>query len=93
MNPRGPAVDWYDYTGHRPVAFIRNGPMLNIGELGNIATGEYPWRTLYLQQPERPPHVTTGASDVTANHELMRGTLNCAGEEVYRLAWDGRAST
>jgi hypothetical protein len=54
INPRSFAVDWYDYGGDRPLAFIRNGPMLNIGELGNIAVCEYPWRTLYLQHPERP---------------------------------------
>lgn len=51
---RSYAVDWYDFAGDRPLAFIRNGQMLNIGELGNIATGEYPWRSLYLQHPERP---------------------------------------
>jgi hypothetical protein len=54
LNPRSFAVDWYDYGGDRPLAFIRNGPMLNIGELGNISACEYPWRTLYLQNPERP---------------------------------------
>lgn len=66
MMPRGPAVDWYDDGGDRPLAFIRNGPMLDIGELGNIATCEFPWRTLYLQQPERPANLTTAASDVAA---------------------------
>ncbi|MEY2492905.1 MAG: hypothetical protein QOH24_1856, partial [Verrucomicrobiota bacterium] len=58
VNPRSFAIDWYDYDGDRPLAFIRNGPMLNIGELGNIAACEYPWRTLYLQQSERPVNTT-----------------------------------
>ena len=51
---RSYSVDWYDNAGNRPLSFIRNGQLLNIGELGNIATGEYPWRSLYLQHPERP---------------------------------------
>jgi len=54
VNCRSYAVDWYDYAGDRPFTFIRNGPMLNIGELGNIAACEYPWRSIYLQHPERP---------------------------------------
>jgi hypothetical protein len=58
INPRAYAVDWFDYGGNRPLAFIRNGLMVNIGELGNIATCEYPWRTLYLQHPERPVNTT-----------------------------------
>ena len=62
-NPRSYSVDWYDYSGDRPLAFIRNGQMLNIGELGNIATCEYPWRTLYLQQPERPANTTDAPSN------------------------------
>lgn len=66
LNPRGPAVDWFDSTSDRPLAFIRSGPMLNIGELGNVSTGEYPWRTVYLQHSERPPNVTTVFADVTA---------------------------
>ena len=52
-NPRVYAVDWYDYAGNRPLAFLRNGPMLSVGEVGNVSTGEYPWRTVYLQYPER----------------------------------------
>jgi len=54
LNARSFGFDWYDSGGDRPLAFIRNGPMLNIGELGNIAACEYPWRTIYLQHPERP---------------------------------------
>jgi len=48
------AVDWYDSIQVRPLAFHRNGAMLNIGELGNVSVGEYPWRTLYFQYSERP---------------------------------------
>jgi hypothetical protein len=47
------AFDWYDYTGNRPLAFLRNGPMRSVGELGNVTAPEYPWRTIYLQYPER----------------------------------------
>ena len=65
-NPRVYAVDWYDYAGNRPLAFLRNGPMLSIGELGNVATGEYPWRTLYLQYPER----SSTAGNATAAQEV-----------------------
>ena len=50
--------DWYDYTGNRPLAFHRNAPMRSIGELGNIAACEYPWRTVYLQYPERVANTT-----------------------------------
>lgn len=52
------AVDWFDSVQVRPLAFHRNGPMLNIGELGNVSAGEYPWRTIYLQYPERPSNTT-----------------------------------
>jgi hypothetical protein len=54
FNPRAYGFDWVDNSGDRPLAFTRNGAMLNIGELGNIAACEYPWRTTYLQYPERP---------------------------------------
>jgi hypothetical protein len=56
LNPRSYGVDWYDQAGDRPLGVMRNGPMLNIGELGHIAVTEYYWRTLYLQHPERPPN-------------------------------------
>lgn len=58
MNCRSFGVDWFDESGDRPLAYIRNGAMTNIGELGNIAATEYPWRTLYLQHPERPANTT-----------------------------------
>lgn len=64
VNARSFGVDWFDESGNRPLAMIRNGPMLNIGELGQIAATEYPWRTLYLQHPERPPNTSqTGPKD------------------------------
>ncbi len=58
INPRTYAFDWYDSVGDRPLAFHRNGPMRSIGELGNVSAGEYAWRTLYLQYPERPVNTT-----------------------------------
>ncbi|MEY2561465.1 MAG: hypothetical protein QOG51_1880 [Verrucomicrobiota bacterium] len=64
FNPRSYGFDWFDNSGNRPLAFIRNGPLLNIGELGNVATCEYPWRTLYFQYPERPAN-TVAAGPVT----------------------------
>ena len=47
LNPRTFGFDWFDNAGDRPLAFIRNGPMLDIGELGNVAACEYPWRSIY----------------------------------------------
>lgn len=58
VNPRAYGADWYDEAADRPLAFIRNGPMANIGELGHIAATEYQWRTLYLQHPERPANTS-----------------------------------
>jgi hypothetical protein len=52
------AFDWYDYAGNRPLAFVRNGALRSVGELGNIAVCEYPWRTIYLQYPERVANTT-----------------------------------
>jgi hypothetical protein len=64
LNPRASGMDWYDESGDRPLAYIRNGAMLNIGELGHISSAEYPWRTLYLQHPERPANTSqTGPKD------------------------------
>src|SRR4029077_1988813 len=60
INCRPYGFDWFDNSGDRPLAFLRNASMINIGELGNIAACEYPWRTVYLQYPERPAN--TGAS-------------------------------
>ncbi|MGI8889934.1 MAG: hypothetical protein ACR2G0_04020 [Chthoniobacterales bacterium] len=52
------ALDWYDWVGNRPLAFHRNGPLRSVGELGNVTAAEYPWRTIYLQYPERLPNTT-----------------------------------
>jgi uncharacterized protein (UPF0333 family) len=62
VNPRSFGFDWFDHAGDRPLAFIRNSSMLNIGELGNVATCEYPWRTIYLQYPERPANTTSAGT-------------------------------
>ncbi len=56
--PRTFGFDWYDASGNRPLAFHRNGPMRSVGELGNVAACEYPWRTIYLQYPERLANTT-----------------------------------
>src|SRR5262249_34917889 len=56
--PRTFAFDWYDYAGDRPLAFVRNSSLRNIGELGNVVACEYPWRTIYLQYPERVANTT-----------------------------------
>lgn len=55
---RAYAFDWYDNIGDRPLSFIRNKPMLSIGELGHISAAEYPWRSIYLQHPERPTNTS-----------------------------------
>ena len=61
--PRTFAFDWYDYAGNRPLAFVRNGALRSVGELGNVAACEYPWRTIYLQYPDRVANTTqTGPS-------------------------------
>lgn len=59
MQLRTAAFDWYDEVSNRPLAFIRNGPMRGIGELGHISASEYPWRTLYMQHPDRPSNSTS----------------------------------
>lgn len=58
LNARAFGLDWFDNIGDRPLAFIRNGPMRGIGELGNVPSAEYYWRTLYLQHPERPTNTS-----------------------------------
>ena len=64
INARPYGFDWFDFSGDRPLAFFRNAPMLNVGELGNVAACEYPWRTVYLQYPERAAN-TVAAGPVT----------------------------
>jgi hypothetical protein len=90
MNVRAFGTDWYDNSGDRPLAFVRNAAMLSIGELGHIAAAEYPWRTLYLQHPERPANTSqTGPKDeiplrrrTTVDYVLV--DLLRAGGEVTR---------
>ncbi len=55
---RAYSVDWYDYLGDRPLVFHRDGPMLSIGELGNVSACEFPWRTVYLQYAGRTQNTT-----------------------------------
>lgn len=83
LNPRTYAADWYDYIGDRPLAFIRNAPMMDIGELGNIAAAEYPWRTVYLQQPERPAN-TTQSGPTTDIPLRRRSTLDYVLLDLFR---------
>jgi hypothetical protein len=71
LDSRAYSVDWYDYIGNRPLAFHRDGPMLSVGELGNIATCEYPWRTIYLQYAGRPQN--TNDATVTPQVQDRRG--------------------
>ena len=70
INCRPYGFDWFDFSGDRPLAFLRNGPMISVGELGNIAACEYPWRTLYFQYPERP--VNSSASGAPASEIPLR---------------------
>ena len=72
QNSRAYGIDWFRYYGDHPKMFHRNGPLLSVGELGNIAACEYPWRTLYLQFPERPAMTTYDA--VKPAVELRRRT-------------------
>jgi hypothetical protein len=66
-DPRTSGVDWFDYYADRPLAFLRNGPLVSIGEIGNVCFSEYPWRTGYLQHPDRfyNGSDTTLKSDIT----------------------------
>jgi hypothetical protein len=73
IDSRAYAVDWHDYIGNRPLAFIRNGPLQNVGELGNIVNAEYAWRTVYLQYPGRPE--STVDVNVRPDVQIRRGSL------------------
>lgn len=82
-NPRAYGVDWTDRHSNRPLAFLRNGRMLNVGELGNVSFAEYPWRTAYLQHQERPP--VTG--DTTTHDEIStrrRSALDYVLADLFR---------
>ena len=65
INCRPYGFDWFDFSGDRPLAFLRNGPMINIGELGNIAACDNRWRTLYFQYPERPANSSPSGPPAT----------------------------
>ena len=84
LNPRAYGFDWFDYAGDRPLAFIRDGPMQNVGELGNIVACEYPWRTLYLQYPERQAS-TTAAGPVAEIPPRRRNTMDYALLDLFRV--------
>lgn len=77
------AFDWYDYTGNRPLAFVRNGPMRSVGELGNVAACEYPWRTIYLQYPERPAN-TTQTGPVTEIPQRRSASVDYVLTDLFR---------
>src|SRR5262249_11580635 len=70
INCRVYGFDWFDNSNDRPLAFLRNGPIINVGELGNVAACEHPWRTIYLQYPERPAN--TAASGPVTDIPLRR---------------------
>ena len=73
-NLKAYAFDWFDQTADRPFAFIRNQPLLNIGELGNVSAAVYPWRTVYLQHPERPSNTAqTGPKEDIPDIANRRG--------------------
>ena len=81
-NPRIFGVDWFDYTGDRPLAVSRNGPMLNIGELGNISVSEFPFRTIYLQYPERPA-AGGGATNLAQVGTRRSGSVDCILADLF----------
>lgn len=87
LNARAYGFDWVDNSGNRPLAFIRNAPMFNIGELGNVATCEYPWRTLYLQYPERPAN-TVAAGPVTEIPLRRSKTMDSVLLDLFRTNSD-----
>lgn len=90
-NPRVYAIDWFDNYSNRPLAFLRNGPMLNIGELGNVSFAEYPWRTGYLQHPERPAMAndSTTFNDITTRR---REALDYVLVDLFRAGGNQRRS-
>ncbi len=90
MLMRTQGFDWYDHIADRPQSYIRNGPMLSVGELGHIAAGEYPWRTLYLQHPDRPVHsASTIIRDEVATQRRM-GSLDWTIVDLFRTSDDER---
>lgn len=85
INCRPYGFDWFDYSGDRPLAFIRNGPMINVGELGNVAACEYPWRTLYFQYPERPANSSASGSPATEIPQRRSHSLDYILADLFRM--------
>ena len=84
INCRPYGFDWFDFSGDRPLAFLRNGPMINIGELGNIAACEYPWRTLYFQYSERPANTSGSGAPVTEIPQRRSSSLDYVLTDLFR---------
>jgi hypothetical protein len=84
INCRPYGFDWFDNSGDRPLAFLRNGPMINIGELGNVAACEYPWRTLYFQYPERPANTSGSGAPVTDIPQRRSHSLDYVLTDIFR---------
>lgn len=84
INCRIYGLDWFDFSGDRPLAFLRNGPMINIGELGNIAACEYPWRTAYFQYPERPANSSASGSPATEIPQRRSSSLDYVLTDLFR---------
>ena len=76
IDSRAYAADWHDYIGNRPLAVIRNGPMVSVGELGNVENCEFPWRTVYLQYAGRPE--STVDVNVVGDVQNRRGSSPAA---------------
>ena len=83
ISTRTYAFDWYDWIGDRPLAFHRDGPLRNVGELGNVTACEYPWRTIYLQYPERPAN-TTQTGPTTEIPQRRSGSVDYALIDLFR---------
>jgi hypothetical protein len=86
VDSRAYSVDWYDYIGDRPLLFHRNGSMLSVGELGNVAVCEYPWRTLYFQYAGRPENTTEPS--VVPDIQDRRGSSAAAKTDANLLPQD-----
>lgn len=86
IDSRAYAVDWHDYIGNRPLAFLRNGPLQSVGELGNVVNAEYAWRTVYLQYAGRPE--STLDANVIPDVQNRRGSAPAAATNPALLPQD-----
>jgi hypothetical protein len=84
IDSRAYAVDWHDYVGNRPLAFLRNGPLQSVGELGNVISAEYAWRTVYLQYAGRPESTV----DVNVIPDVQRRRGSFPGQTSAQLPQD-----